>query len=521
MRYRLIPALALLFLASCATLQEELPASAAPEVDVVPVVQAPAPTITETRAPDTSPPEPASPSYDSVWERLIARFSLPSCENQPAALRWADWYAAEPEYMARIFKRAEPWIYDIAEQLEQRGMPGELALLPIVESAYDPFAYSHGQAVGTWQFIAATGRRYGLHQDWWYDGRRDVYAATRAALDYLQYLNDYFEGDWLLALAAYNAGENRVRRTRNKQLKRGKPADYWNLPLPRETRGYVPKLLGLQCVFAIPERYGFTIPKVDNQPKIRPVDTRRQIDLVVAAQLAGIGVADLFALNAGYNRWATAPAGPHRIILPLAAAQRFEAVRKNNPTAALMRWDQLTVANGDTLGGLAAKHSVPLEVIMTSNGLSNDRIHSGQQLRLPRDGGHQLDPLYASAANELQQLQAKLVAPDRINHRIRNGESLSTIAKRYRVRVSDLQRWNNIRDPHRIRAGQKLVIFHSPVARPGRSNSGQSDQYVVRNGDSLWVIARRHKVTIDDLKRWNNLSGSSILRPGQQLKLAP
>ncbi|MCP4048218.1 MAG: transglycosylase SLT domain-containing protein, partial [Gammaproteobacteria bacterium] len=184
---------------------------------------------------------------------------------QEISLRWANWYADHDAYMARVMKRAQPWIFLIAEELESRGMPGELALLPIVESAYDPFAYSSGRALGTWQFIASTGKQYGLRQDWWYDGRRDVWSSTHAALDYLEHLNKKFDGDWLLALAGYNSGENRVARRVKSNLKNGKPADFWNISLPKETKGYVPKLLGLKCLFENPADYDIELPHAPDQ----------------------------------------------------------------------------------------------------------------------------------------------------------------------------------------------------------------------------------------------------------------
>ncbi len=212
------------------------------------------------------------PEFDNVWARLVSNFSLPNCDDHEESLVWARWYADHGEYMARVMKRAQPWIYFIAEELEARDMPGELALLPIVESAYDPFAYSSGMALGTWQFIASTGKQYGLRQDWWYDGRRDVWSSTHAALDYLEHLNKKFDGDWLLALAGYNSGEYRVAREVKKNLKKGKPADFWNIRLPKETKGYVPKLLGLTCLFQNPESYGFEFPEAPNKPVIAVVE---------------------------------------------------------------------------------------------------------------------------------------------------------------------------------------------------------------------------------------------------------
>ncbi len=278
MNSRLFAVLLCLFLASCATTQNTTPE---PEPEVVAAAQEELPkgegeSIDEHLfVPEAVEPEPATetpPVYDNVWLRLVDSFTLSNCSEHEVSLRWANWYADHDEYMTRVMKRAQPWIYFIADELEKRDMPGELALLPVVESAYDPFAYSSGRALGTWQFISSTGKQYGLKQDWWYDGRRDVWSSTHAALDYLDHLQKKFEGDWLLALAGYNSGENRVAREVKRNLKAGKPADFWNIRLPKETKGYVPKLLGLTCLFQDPEKYDFKLPVAANQPVVAAVD---------------------------------------------------------------------------------------------------------------------------------------------------------------------------------------------------------------------------------------------------------
>mgnify|MGYP005841629653 CR=1 FL=1 len=455
--------------------------------------------------------------HDSVWERLTHSFQLPECSEQEINLQWAKWYAERPEYMARIFKRAQPWIHFITEEIERRGLPGELALLPIVESAYDPFAYSSGRALGAWQFIAGTGKRYGLNQNWWYDGRRDVWASTHAALDYLSYMTEMFEGDWLLALAGYNSGENRVARLVRKNRAAGKPVDFWNLKLPRETRGYVPKLLGLTCLFKYPEQYDFSLPGTPDQPVIAAVDLGQQADLVLVAQLASVPIDVLFTLNPGYNRWATSPDGPYRIVLPLEGAGMLQASLEQMDRSALMRWDEVVVRNGDTLSEISTRHHVPVSVLRSSNNLRGDLIRVGQKLRLPRDDQLLVDPLYAQNAMQLQALQSGLIAADRVAHRVRPGESLSVIARRYRVSVKDLQRWNNISDPRTLRAGRNITVFHSPVTPTPAS--GGTVQYVVQRGDSLWSIARKYKVRINDLKNWNGLGDSNLLQPGQSIRI--
>jgi membrane-bound lytic murein transglycosylase D len=518
-----------LFLASCATTQnnqpepepqvvaaaqEDLPKGAGESIDEHLFVPEPV----ETIEPDTETPGEQAIEYNNVWARLVDSFELPNCNEHEISRNWANWYADHQEYMARVMKRAQPWIYFIAEELEARGMPGELALLPIVESAYDPFAYSSGRALGTWQFISSTGKNYGLRQDWWYDGRRDVWSSTHAALDYLEHLNNKFDGDWLLALAGYNSGENGVARRIKKNLAKGKPADFWNIKLPKETRGYVPKLLGLTCLFQNPSKYGYELPHAANQPVIAAVEMESQSDLVLISQLSEVSIDILFGLNPGFSRWATSPEGPWRIILPIEGAEKLEQRLASDTAPALMKWDQVIVESGDTLSALAARHHVPVSVLRSTNNLNSDMIRVGQKLRLPRDEQLLVDPLYVAAASELQKLQSGLIASERLTHKVRSGESLSVIAKRYKVSVRDLQKWNNISNPHKLRAGQTLTLFHSPVPGAKQARSG-TIRHTVKRGDSLWSISRHYKVKVNDLMRWNDLSRNAVIQPGQSIKI--
>ena len=229
----------------------------------------------------------------SIWPRVRAGFQLSSDVNQPSLQKHVSWFARHPEYIQRVMSRADPFLYYILEEAEKRNLPTELVLLPIVESAYQPFAYSHGRAAGIWQFIPSTGKLYGLKQNWWYDGRRDIYASTQAALNYLENLNKLFKGDWMLALAAYNSGSGTVQRAvkRNRKLKRA--TDFWHLKLPKETRAYVPKLLALKEIITNPEKYSVSLRCISDAPGFKQVKTTAQIDLALAAELAEIDLETL------------------------------------------------------------------------------------------------------------------------------------------------------------------------------------------------------------------------------------
>lgn len=267
---------------------------------------------------------------DDVWQRIAMQFKL-GIPKDPSVDAQREWFLKNPGHLQAIASRAEPFLHLITEKVEQRGLPLELVLLPIVESSFDPFAYSHGSAAGLWQFISSTGKRYGLKQNFWYDGRRDVAAATDAALDYLTVLNQHFDGDWYHAIAAYNSGEGRVARAIKANKKAGKPIDFFSLDLPKETSGYVPKLIALADVIANQEKYGISIPAIENRPVLATVDPKEQLDLAIAARYAGLTVKELQSFNPAYNQWATAPNGPHQLLIPVEKVERFNLAMEEKP----------------------------------------------------------------------------------------------------------------------------------------------------------------------------------------------
>ncbi len=301
--------------------------------------------------------------------RLRSRFAL-EITPDPVVQRERDWYARNQTYLDRVFKRGELYLFHIAGELEARGMPAELALLPIVESAFDPFAYSHGRAAGLWQIIPGTGKRLGLAQNWWFDGRRDVLESTRAALDYLQQLHERFDGDWLLAVAGYNSGEGNVARALKKAAAAGHGQDFWGIKsyLPAETRTYVPRLLAIAELVGDPAAVGVTLPELRNEAQFAVVETGGQIDMALAAQLAGIDTDALYALNPGINRWATDPEGPHRLLLPLAQADLFTTSLAALGERELVQWTRHRVRAGETVGGIAERYQTTVAVLREING---------------------------------------------------------------------------------------------------------------------------------------------------------
>lgn len=461
--------------------------------------------------------EPDAEPEPDLLARIVERFEFSECPDGGAALQWAEWFGARPDYMERVLNRAHPWLYDIANELEAREMPGELALLPIVESAFDPFAYSRERASGTWQFLSSTALDRGVQINDWYDGRRDVHVATRAALDYLSYLNELFQGDWNLALAAYNAGQGRVQRAIRSNEARNRGTRWDELSLPRETRAYVPKLHGLGCLFREPERFGLELPVWDNGPLIARIELDGPTDVVALSAKANLEIAELVALNPGLNRHLTPPAGPHHVFVPIDRVEDVAAVLPLLNGQDMLTWREITVRRGDTLSVLAQRNNTSVAALKEANALNGDHLAIGQVLRLPSaNGAVPTDSAWAYRYQEMASLQERLLPSRQFQHRVRPGESLWVIARRYSVSVNDIQRWNNLGQSTTIRPGQRLSIrADAPAAAtPTRA---QVTRYTVRNGDSLWVIARRLNVSLADLMRWNNLNENSILRPGQVL----
>ncbi|MDH5591563.1 MAG: transglycosylase SLT domain-containing protein, partial [Gammaproteobacteria bacterium] len=265
---------------------------------------------TEVEAESITP----APNPD-LWQRIRDGFAISQPNLHADTQRQLQWFVNHPDYINRVVERARPYLHYIVDEIERRDMPLEIALLPVVESGFQPFAYSHGRAAGIWQFIPGTGRLYGLKQNWWYDGRRDIIESTRAALDYLQKLHNDFD-DWQLALAAYNCGEGTVGRAIRRNKKAGKGIDFWSLDLPKETSAYVPKLMAVSELIKHPEKYELTLSSIDNSPFLTVVDVGGQIDLALAAKLAEISVDEMYQLNPGFNHWATTPDGPHRLVIP-------------------------------------------------------------------------------------------------------------------------------------------------------------------------------------------------------------
>ncbi|BFM11865.1 LysM peptidoglycan-binding domain-containing protein [Simiduia litorea] len=466
-----------------------------------------------------------APSADvNLWDRVRDGFQIPSVHNERVDT-YISWYSRNDNYMKRVSERANRYLYHIVEQLEANDLPLELALLPIVESAFDPFAYSHGRASGIWQFIPGTGKHYGLKQNYWYDGRRDIEASTEAAIRYLSNLNRQFDGDWLLALAAYNTGGGNVRKAIRRNKAKGKATDFWSLKLPRETSAYVPQLLALAELVRNPDEYGLTLTDIPNNPYFERIDLDSQMDLAQAAELAGMELKDFYHLNAGYNRWATDPDGPFHFLVPVEQAEGFLENLDALPEQERISWKSYKVKSGDSLNLIAKRHHTSVNALKSANNLSSNLIRQHQMLIIPVAS----QPVESYAYSQDQRVKAKQnkssgkAGTTKSNYVVQSGDSLWKIASIHRVSVSEIARWNGMapRDP--IKPGQKLVIWSKAPASNYASNSSsgviRKVNYQVRNGDSLARIAGKFNLTVNDILKWNTMNAKSYIHPGQRITL--
>ena len=469
-----------------------------------------------------APVEPPAPV--DLISRIRSGFELPVSDDETVR-REFDWYAGHPDYIDRVFNRGSPYLHHIAETLEARGMPADLALLPIVESAYDPFAYSRGRASGLWQIIPGTGDMLGLKQNWWYDGRRDIVDSTRAALDYLQHLHDLFDGDWLLAIAGYNSGEGHVARAIARAEREGRPTDFWSIQgdLRSETAAYVPKLLAIRDVVRAADELEIALPEIADEPAFAIVETEGQIDVALAAEAANLSIDALYELNPGINRWATDPDGPHRLLVPVSDAPAIEQALASLSDTERMRWTRHEISRGETLSQIAENYETTPGVIREVNGLSGNIIRAGDYLMIPHasatSGSYSLSVDARTARQQNTERDG-----NRIDYTVQSGDSLWSIAQRFNVTTNSLASWNAMAPGDVLSVGRNLVVWtNDPLALALASLDGPAAvrrvNYVVRSGDSLARIAGRFRVTLDELLEWNSLSPDRYLQPGQSLVL--
>jgi membrane-bound lytic murein transglycosylase D len=408
----------------------------------------------------TTPPQ-------DLWQRMRQGFAMQDLDNALVREKMA-YYAARPEYLQRMFDRSRMYLYHIVEELEKRGMPTELALLPMVESAFNPMAYSRAHASGLWQFIPGTGKRFELKQNWWYDGRRDIVDSTNAALDYLQYLYE-MHGDWQLALASYNWGENAVARAIAKNKAAGKPTDYAHLTMPLETRHYIPKLQALKNIINNPEPLGIVLDPIPNQPYFATYTKLRDIDVQLAAKLADMTVDQFMALNPGFSRPLIRASVTPRIVLPADKVDTFHENLQKLDEKSAVSWTTYAPKRGDSLESIAKKHGMTVSHLKEVNGIP-PRSRNLPSLMVVPANRHT-----AVAMTRLPIMYAPPIPITyrRIYHTVKAGETLVSIARRYGVSVDDMKRLN----PQGAVVGQRVTMEvrakSSPKGKPRSKPKGK------------------------------------------------
>jgi membrane-bound lytic murein transglycosylase D len=408
----------------------------------------------ETLVVPPPPPSPvvqrSGPQERRIWARLRDGFDL-GRPDHPRIDREVRRLQNHPQAWFALMSRGEPYLHYVLDEIEAAGLPTELALLPAVESGFRPRAYSSNGAAGLWQFMPATGDSLGLSQDWWFDRRRTVRQSTAGAIVYLERLHERFDGDWLHALAAYNAGAGRVGRAIRRARAAGRTTDYWSLDLPAETDAYIPRLFALARIIEHPEAHGLALPNIPDRPYFDAVATGGQIDLQVAADLAGVELEELLDLNAGNKRWTTPPDGPHVLLLPRETVQPFRAGLAALPPDSRVRWARHEVRRGESLSVIARNYGVSIAALKRANGLTDSRIRAGSHLVVPRGD----DPTALAAASQP-------VSGKTLRYEVRRGDSLYTIARRFQVSIADLKRWNEV--GRFIHPGQQLTLYLAPGA---------------------------------------------------------
>ncbi|HMV04758.1 MAG TPA: LysM peptidoglycan-binding domain-containing protein [Accumulibacter sp.] len=490
---------------------------------------------------------------EELYQRIRQGFSMPNI-NTSSVLHHQQWYLNHPDSLRRMVERSSRYLHHIVEEIEKRGMPTELALLPMVESAYNPTAYSRSRASGLWQFIPATGKQYKLEQNWWLDARRDIIASTAAALDYLQYIYE-LHGDWHLALASYNWGEGAVGRAINKNRAQGLPTDYLSLSMPDETRQYVPKLQALKNIFSNPRVLAnLNIRGVPNRPYFATVTKTANIDVKLAARLAEMPVQEFVALNPAHNRPVIKSETP--MVIPADKVDRFinnlEAHEESEQP--LASWQAYTLRPGETLEQVAARFGMTVATLKAVNGINGKaRVAAGQPLLVARQEGAEVadlaglpePPALAAASSEPPPrplVQPRQPEPINVQtppvtprvHVVRKGETLFKVAQQYGMTIAELKQNNKLRadkvtpgtrlavagpvpssklasrEPQRVAAGE--LENRAPVARSTTAAAAETRRtHTVSKGETLLKVAQRYGISLSELKQINKIRHDHVV----------
>jgi membrane-bound lytic murein transglycosylase D len=494
---------------------------------------------------------------DNIWDTMRHEFTLPHYEDSARVQQQIEWFMNNQDFLYRSAARAAPYLYYILQQVRMRHLPVEVALIPIIESSFNPFALSSAGAAGIWQMMPGTASGYGIRQNWWYDGRRDVVASTKAALNYLAYLDNFFDGNWLYAVAAYDTGEGNIQAAIKRNVRDGITTDYWSLPVAQETRDYIPKLLALAIIISNPDRYPVELPYLRNAPYLAQVDIGAQIDLNHAASLAGLSLKELKQLNPGYNRSATDPNGPFKLVLPIENVEEFTENLSTSPLYHRINWINYKWKSSDTLASVAKRFNTTTGMLRKINPTLASNLKPGVSIIIPRTipalsetilAAEKTQQVHTADNNRKSSLKRKLrevamndvepqetaaastaysLQPGDTLYMIRNGDNMDKVAHRFNMTKNALQVANNISNDTALQPGEKLIIpTHTTAdvtanALPDTAASKHQiapgeTLYMVRKGDTVEKIANKYKISPSTL-RLANLMGSSTVKEGDQI----
>lgn len=415
-----------------------------------------------------------NPNLD-LRQRIISGYSLPEVDS-PYTKNHEAWYAARPDYVQRMVSRSQRYLYHIVSEVEKRGMPSEIALLPMVESAFNPQAISTSKAAGIWQFMPETGKHFGLKQDWWQDNRRGITAATDAALTYLQRLHVMF-GTWDLALAAYNAGEGTVQRAIERNRRKGLPTDYASLQLPNETKNYVPKLQAIKNIMTKPEKYGLNIEYIPNKPYFKKVKVPNKIDAKLAAELAEISLEEFNLLNPEYKRPLLSNSNlTQEILLPVEAAETFQFNLANNDKP-LVSWQTYHAKRGERMDKIAKRFGIEVNTLRETNNINSKSVADNQPILIPDAAPTKFNNTANASANKSETQTSP------ITHIVEAKETLFSIAKRYSTSMDKIISDNQLTSSD-LKTGQTLLIVNPALLN---ESSQQKSKETKSN-------AKRHRV---------------------------
>ena len=439
---------------------------------------------------------------NDLWQRIRNGYKLMPKSLPNSVHSHREVYMQRKNYLQTVFTRAKPFLFFIVQELENYNMPLELALLPIVESAFDPFAYSGSHAAGLWQFIPSTGAYFGLKKNSWYDGRRDVMASTAAAIEYLTYLHKLFDNDWLLALAAYNSGEGSLAKKISQSLAKGQNGDFWTLELSQETSQYVPRLLALADLVKNPQRYAIDLPFIPNCAYFEIITINNPYDIALLQEKADLSQEAFLNLNPAFNRSMTPPDGSYNLLIPVQSSEQLKKFIEGVNQDIWISMREHVIVRGDTLSKIALSNKIHLDLLKSFNNLESNHIEVGKVILIPIKGRSHW---HVNERNE----HCK-------GYRVTQGDSLLKIAQRFNLSLTELKVPNQL-SSDTIKTGQTLRI--PCYAKTEDTRSKTTIVYRIKLGDSLTRIASEFKVSVTDITRWNNIRRDMILRLNQALKI--